>query len=530
MAPEEPEFVDPQQLLTGASNHLERMFDSTHGGFGAAPKFPHATDLQLLLRVWYRWRREAVMDMVRVTLDKMARGGIYDHLGGGFARYAVDQRWLVPHFEKMLYDNAQLANCYLDGYLATGDPQLRRVAQETLDYVLRDMTDPLGGFHSTEDADSEGQEGRFYVWTPDQVREVLGAEAAERFCYVYDVSEEGNFEGHSVLNLPKTLPQCARIKNWDLQELEDQLAADRAKLLAARQRRIRPGKDDKILVSWNGLMIDAMARAATICRDDRYLQGAVRAAQFIQRNLVDHDGRLLHSWRMGRAKLHAYLDDYACLANAAVSLYEATWDERWIDEAVALADAILKRFRDPQHGGFFFTPDDQKQTLVRHKEIHDSSVPSSNAMAATVLLRLGALCGRADYLTAANETVDGAARVMKQSPSAVGQMLVALDMQWGPLSEIVVIGDPADADTAEVLADLRGRWIPNRVVACRAQADVADGSVELDPIFLGRQTTDAAPVVYVCQRFVCGAPAHGKDAAKRLWESLAAPPQPAAAK
>jgi hypothetical protein len=513
--------ADPSQMLSAAAAKLEQMFDFTHGGFGRAPKFPHAIDLALLLRIWRRWPRDGIVNMVRLTLDKMARGGIYDHLAGGFARYSVDDRWLVPHFEKMLYDNALLTNAYLDGYLVTRDSEYRRIASETIDYVLRYMTDEHGGFHSTEDADSEGVEGKFYVWSPAEVHEVLGGQAAERFCYVYDVTEEGNFEGHSILNLPKTIAQCASLKGWNAEELAGELAASRAKLLEVRDRRVRPGKDDKILASWNGLMIDALARAAAIFGSDRYLAAAVRAAQFAGKHLVDQDGRLLHSWRNGKAQFKAYLDDYACLAGALVSLYETCFDEAWIDQAVRLADFMVKRFGDPDGGGFYFTSDDHEHLIVRQKDLQDSSVPSGSAMAATVLLRLGKLCGRSDYLGAAQEAIDGAAEMMEKYPTSVAQMLIALDMQWGPFAEIVVMGDPKTAETAEVLSDLRGRYVPNRVLACRREADLPDGSIDLDPIFVGKQSLAPPPTVYLCEKFVCGAPASGKDAAKGLWQKLA---------
>jgi uncharacterized protein YyaL (SSP411 family) len=522
-APGTAEMALPDELLKNGVANLERSFDFTHGGFGGAPKFPHAVDLQLLLRAWHRWPREGILQMVRLNLDKMARGGIYDHLGGGFARYSVDERWLVPHFEKMLYDNALLAGVYLDAYLVTRDPEYDRVAQETLDYVLRDMTDPRGGFHSAEDADSEGVEGKFYVWSPEEVHEVLGDEAGTRFCEVYDVTAHGNFEGKSILNLAQSIDQCASAKGWDAQQLRAELAASRAKLLEARQRRVRPARDDKVLVSWNGLMIDALAKAAGALASDRYLQAAIAAAEFIQNQVVDQDGRLLHCWRDGRARHHAYLDDYACLTNSLVSLYEASLEERWIDEAVSLADAMLKRFRDVEQGGFYFTANDHESLILRSKEFQDGSVPSANSMAATALIRLGSLCGRADYQHAGQEILDQATGLMKQHPTAAGQMLNALDMQLGPLSEIVVIGDPSEPDTAEVIKDLRSRYIPNRVFACRAHADAPDGSVELDPIFVGREPSERPPTVYVCQKFVCGAPSRGKDAARMVWDRLANP-------
>ena len=331
------------------------------------------------------------------------------------------------------------------------------------------MTDDAGGFHSTEDADSEGEEGKFYVWTPSEIKQILGDAAGERFCYVYDVSPAGNFEGHNILNLPKSLEQVAKIKGWNLEELERELAESRAKLLKVRDQRMRPAKDDKILVSWNGLMIDAMARGVGLqaCQEaglnsgksgdlpHDYIAAATRAADFILTKMTRDDGRLLHSYRHGRAKLDAYLDDYASFTNALVSLYEATFDERWIDHAVRLAEIMLSHFKDPDGDGFFFTAVDHEQLITRQKDVQDSSVPSGNAMAATCLLRLAKLTGRNDFFTAAESCLRLAQGLMEQHPTAAGQMLLALDFYLGPTPEIVIVGDPQEANTAAMLDELR---------------------------------------------------------------------------
>ncbi len=508
------------ETLEAAATQLERTFDFAHGGFGNAPKFPHAIELRLLLRVWRRTGRANLLDMVRQTLDKMARGGIYDHLAGGFARYSVDAQWLVPHFEKMLYDNALLTGAYLDGYLATGESQFARVAAETLDYVLRYMTDPQGGFHSTEDADSEGEEGKFYLWTLDEVRSVLGPEAAERFCYAYDVTEEGNFERRNILNMPKTLAQDAALHGWDVGELEAELAESRKKLLDVRDARVRPGKDDKVLVSWNGLMIDSMARAGGVLDRPDFLAAACRAAKFIVTNLRKADGRLLHTWRQGIAALDAYLDDYACLASALVTLYEATFDESWIDLAVELCDGLLAHFADREGGGFYFTADDHEQLIARTRDLYDSSVPSGNSMAATALVRLGRLTGRDDYVQSAQRAMAAASGVARQAPAAAGQLLIAADMAIGPLHEIVVLGRKDEDLTAAVLSDLRRRYIPNRLLACRERAEYPDGSRYLDALFASKAAESASPTVYVCQNFTCQRPVSGRDAVLELWDEL----------
>lgn len=498
------------QLLDRAQAALERSFDPRWGGFGQAPKFPHPMDLRLLLRIWRRNPNATVLAMVTLTLDKMAAAGMYDQLGGGFHRYSVDERWLVPHFEKMLYDNALLAQTYLEGYLATGNGDYARTVRETCDYVLREMTDPQGGFYSTQDADSEGEEGKFFVWTPAQIEDVLGPEAAKTFCYVYDVTPEGNFEGKNILNLPKTLAQCAQLLNQDLAELEEELRRARQKLFEARERRVHPGRDDKVIVSWNGLMIDAMSAAGASLSEPRYVQAAEAAANFLVENLRRPDGRLLHTWRHGQAKFDGYLDDYTCLANGLVTLYEATFNERWIDIARELMDLVLRWFADDSEG-FFYTARDHEQLIARQKDLYDNATPSGNSMAATVLLRLGKLTGRGEYLAAAEGTLRAAAGVMQQAPSAAGQMLIAYDFYLGPTPELVLLGEPAAPRTAAMLTKIRRSYLPNKVLALRAMR--ADGEAgPLDPLFAGKEPGPDEPTLFVCENFACRAPISGVEA------------------
>ncbi|HEY2839221.1 MAG TPA: thioredoxin domain-containing protein [Pirellulales bacterium] len=504
--------------LAAAEQALGRLFDPAHGGFGGAPKFPHPMDLRLLLRLWRHSGRQNLLDMARHTLDKMASGGIYDHLGGGFHRYSVDERWLVPHFEKMLYDNALLTTCYLEAFQATGEPRYERVVRETLDYTLREMCDPAGGFLSTQDADSEGVEGKFYVWTPAEIEQALGAAAAKTFCYVYDVSHEGNFEEQNILNLPKMFDQCSRILQRDRTELEAELAVSRAKLLAVRSQRVWPGLDDKVLVSWNGLMIAAMAQAGAALNEPRYVEQASRAARFILDQMRRPDGRLLHTYRQGQARFDAYLDDYACLADALVTLYEATFDEGWIHEAVSLADIVLERFTDAERGGFFYTADDHEELVARPKDIQDSSVPSGSAMAATALLRLGRLSGRTDYLNAAIETIRSFVPMMRDYPTATGQMLLALDFHLGPTPELALVAGEETA-TSAVLADLRRRFWPNKVLALRT--DPERGAAELAPMFAGKQSIAPGPTLYVCEHFACQEPIAGEAKILAAWRDLA---------
>jgi uncharacterized protein YyaL (SSP411 family) len=338
------------------------------------------------------------------------------------------------------------------------------------------------------------------------------------FCQAYDVSESGNFEGHNILNLPKTFDQLAAMLGRDRAELDRELADSRAQLLAVRNGRVWPALDDKVLVSWNGLMIDAMAQAGTALGESRYIDAAVKAADFLLAQLRRPDGRLLHCWRNGRAKLDAYLDDYACLANALVSLYEATFDERWIDAAVPLAGVLIEQFEDREHGGFFFTALDHETLLTRQKDLQDSSVPSGNAMAALTLLRLGKLCGRTDFLDSARRAMEACLEIMKKAPSAAGQLLIAVDFHQGPTPEIVILSPPQPAAGQDVLAELRRRFWPNKVVAYRP---AANHSMHLTGLFAGKEMPAAEPTVYLCENFTCGQPLVGRQAILDAWERSA---------
>jgi len=507
------------ELLWDAAAELQRSADRVQGGFGNAPKFPHSMALQLLMRVAHRRPSEDLLELVKLNLDRMAHGGIYDHLAGGFARYSVDADWLVPHFEKMLYDNALLADAYLDGFLLTGDSEYARVVTETLDYQLTYMTDAEGGFHSTEDADSEGVEGKFYVWTPAEIQEVLGDEAGERFCFVYDVTEEGNFEGSSILNLPRTIGQSASELEWDQAELRVELAESRALLLEVRDKRIRPGKDDKVLASWNGLMIHTMARAAGILDDEKYLQAAARAARFVLEKMCRKDDRLLHSWRAGEAKIDGFLDDYANMANALVTLYESSFEEYWIDQAVRLGEIIMEQFHDPEDGGFFYTANDHETLIARNKEIFDNATPSSSAMVGMALLRLGKLCGNTVFLEAAGDVLRQGTGVMQRSAIGGAQLLNVLDMKLGPTPEIVILGDRDNTETAGLLQDLRQCFLPNRVIACTASADDVQ-SVNLKEVFAGKHQQDENVTTYICENFSCQQPVMGRQAFRETLDTM----------
>lgn len=502
-----------ERLLIDAETALGRSFDAQDGGFGSAPKFPHPMAIRLLLRRWRRTGRDELAQMATITLDRMAAGGIYDHLGGGFHRYSTDARWLVPHFEKMLYDNALLAGCYLEAWQATGRPDYAQVVRETLDYLLRDMAGPEGGFSGSEDADSEGGEGAFYLWTPDEVREILGPQAAQRFCYVYDVTEPGNFEHRNILNRPKPIVQCARIFQGDAAAWEAELAESRRRLLEVRARRSRPARDDKVLTSWNSLAIESLAQAGAALGEPRYVDAAAAAAEFLLTRLRDPQGRLLHAWRQGRARFSAYLEDYAALANALIALYEARFQERWIDEALQLAEEMVRRFVDPEKGGFFLTASDHEPLVVRKKDVFDSSVPSGGALATTALLRLGKLCARDDYLATAQASLRASVGLMQQAPHVMGQMLLALDFHLGPVPELVFLGSDEPSATRTVLSELHRRHLPNKVAAFRdTRANDTYRSPALSAIFHGKRPLPTGPTLFVCERFTCQSPVSGTDA------------------
>jgi uncharacterized protein YyaL (SSP411 family) len=493
---------------------LGRAFDGTYGGFGQAPKFPHPMELRALLRAWKRFDDDQALHMARVTLDRMAMGGIYDHLGGGFHRYSTDQRWLVPHFEKMLYDNALLTVAYLEAYQASGESLYREVVEETLEYVQREMTSPEGPFYSTQDADSEGEEGKFFVWSAQEIERVLGKDLADLFTEVYDVTPQGNWEGHNILNRSKTYEQYARLRKIPEKELRSLLEQGKRKLFEVRSRRVWPGRDEKVLTAWNGLMIDALAQASAVLDRPAYAEAAVRAAEFILTRMRGSDGRLLRSFTTGTdAKFNAYLEDYAFLINALVSLYEATFAPRWVEAALDLTAVMIDQFWDPAEGGFYFTGRDHEPLIARNKDPHDSSVPSGNSMAVTALLRLAKLTGRSDLMENAEVTLRLYRNLMAESPSAAGQMLIALDFYIGPVDEFAVVGDLAGAETREVLRAIHRRFRPNKVIAFKhATPDLSQGDEKL-PLLADKKLLGSVST-YICRNSVCQAPLVGVEGVK----------------
>ncbi|NQU42932.1 thioredoxin domain-containing protein, partial [bacterium] len=482
-------------------------------GFGGAPKFPTPATLRLLLREHRRTGNARALEMVTRTLDRMASGGIYDHLGGGFHRYATDEKWLVPHFEKMLYDNALLARTYIEAWQVTGKEMYRRTAVETLEYVLRDLTDSAGGFHSAEDADSEGVEGKFYVWTSEEIREVLGEDHSRFFRRFYGVTDSGNFEGKSILNIkdPEQLEDAAMM---------ERLEPLRRRLFEHRQERIRPGKDDKVLAAWNGLMIGSLACAARALDDDRYLQAARRAADFVLANMSDRNGRLYRLWREGKgASQPAYSEDYAEMINGLVELYQASFDTKRLDEADRLARALLEDFEDDEGGFFMTSPAYHRNVLVHAKPFYDGPTPSANSAAVLALVRLGRLTGETEFDRAADRAIKFIEVGLSRSPRAFLDLLAAVsDFRMGETLEVVFVGDPEEPGCRDLLDVARERFLPHAVVALlNPDTPEASDLRERFPVFKGRERLNGTPAAYVCENYSCRQPvSEPEDLAKML--------------
>ena len=488
-----------EAVLKRAYEDFARSFDGEHGGFGGAPKFPTPHNLLFLLRWWKRTGDARALQMVETTLRQMRLGGVYDHVGFGFHRYSTDARWLVPHFEKMLYDQALLVLAYAEAFQATGKAEYERTAREILTYVLRDMTSPEGAFYSAEDADSEGEEGKFYVWTLKEIRKVLDDEEAERFVGTFGVKEPGNWHdeatgratGTNILHLSRALDDDSRAR-W---------GAAREKLFAVREKRVHPHKDDKVLTDWNGLMIAALAKAARVFDEPEYTKAAERAAGFIQRKLRTPDGRLLHRWRDGQADIPAYAEDHAFLIWGLLELYETTFEVEHLKTALTLNKDLLTHFRDDAAGGLFHTADDAEKLLVRQKKVYDGAIPSGNSVAALNFVRLARITGEADL----EKKADGIGRAFSDQvtrvPRGFTQLLVAVDFLVGPSYEVVIAGAPDREDTRTMLEALRSRYLPNKVVLLRT-----DDLARIAPFTKAQTPIDGKATAYVCRDFTCSAP------------------------
>jgi len=504
----------PPDLAVGAARALTRHYDADHGGIGGAPKFPNTMVFSLFLRAYHVTGEASFKTMAVDTVHRMAAGGIYDQLGGGFHRYSVDARWLVPHFEKMLYDNALLVRLALEAYQATGgDAECRRVVEETLAYVSREMTHPEGGFYAAQDADSEGVEGKFFVWTRDEVLSLLGADAGEVFCRFYDVTPEGNFEGKSILHRTIDLAQLATLTQRSREDVAAIIADGREKLLRRRAERVPPARDDKILTSWNALMIGAFAEAAKVLGRDDYRAAAERGLAFVQQRLM-RDGRLLRTFKDGEAKLNAYLDDYAFMLNAALDVYEATFDLAHVATARALADVLIERYEDRAQGGFFFTSADHEQLVHRPKPSFDGSIPSGNAAAALGLLRLYHYVGDTRFLEAAERTLRCFSGAMQQQPFGFAHMLAAADLYQRKPREIVVVGRADDPARRALLTRLHQELLPDKTIVA-----VEPDARERLPVAEGKAQVDGRTTVYVCHAYTCSVPVTDWNALAPLLRS-----------
>ena len=497
----------PQQ----AAEALLRHVDPDEGGLGGAPKFPHPAVFQLFLRRHRLTGDQAMLDAVTLTADRMATGGIYDHVGGGFHRYSVDARWLVPHFEKMLYDNAQIPRLYLEAYQVTGKADWRRVVEETLDYVISGLGHPEGGFYSATDADSEGEEGRYFVWSRDEVAKLVEPADLDLVCRYWDVSESGNFEGHNILHATITVEQAGRLFGRSPEDVRLALARARARLLEARTARVPPLRDEKILTSWNSLMIGTLAEGGRVLGILRFVAAAARAADFIWERMRS-GGRLLHGWARGRAKQGAFLDDHAYLASALVDLYEATGERRRLEQARELIAALDARFRDADGGGYFFTAHDEERLIARSKSGADGSVPSGNAVAAHTLLRLHHLTGEASYLGRAEEILRLYQDEARRNPFGYATYLQALELYSEGPTEVIVVADDAKGG-ASMWAAVAPVYLPHRTLVAAAPGDPSPLAPARDRPPLGGR-----PTAYVCRHFTCSAPVTTPEELGRLLQ------------
>ena len=508
---EREEFGAAERLswapIDSARAYYRSAFDAREGGFGRAPKFPPSMGLRLLLREHVRTGDRDLLEMATLTLDKMAAGGIYDHLGGGFHRYSTDAIWLAPHFEKMLYDNALLAAAYLEAFQVTGNEEYHRIVRETLDYEIRDMRDAGGAFHATEDADSEGEEGKFYVWDVEELERLLGEARARVFSGYYDVTPQGNWEEKTILRARRPLATVAR--ELGVGEADARRAIDEGRriLLEARAKRVRPGLDDKVLVAWNGLLISSLARAGAVLDEPRYTEAAGGAARFIREKMAAPGGRLFRTYRAGKTKGAAFLEDYAFLGNAYVDLYEATFDAEHLREAVRLADVVLADFADPKEGGFFFTPAKHESLIVRLKDPYDNATPSGSSVAVRLLLRLGRLCDREDYRRAAEGALRLYADLATRVPGAFPELLIALSEHLSPSREIAVVGARGADDTRALLRAVRARFLPGAALAFHEATAPADADLDkLIPLLEGKTVLDGRATAYVCRNYACRRP------------------------
>ena len=503
-------------VLHQAFQNLVSSYDFQFGGFGSAPKFPQPMTYEFILRYHKLTNSPRALEMVELAASRMATGGIYDQIGGGFHRYSTDSYWLVPHFEKMLYDNALLVRLFLHLFQATQNEFYRRIAEETLDYVIREMRDPAGGFYSSQDADSEGEEGKFFVWSKDELALILGEKDADLISGYWGVSKTGNFEGRNILNVPQGAESYAAEAGISLEALAATITSAKAKLMEARERRIHPGRDDKALTAWNGMMLRSFAEAASILERDDYRQAATDCAEFLLRELVA-DGRLLRTYKDGKAHLNGYLEDYAYLADGLLYLYEATFDDRWLNEAQRLADGMIDLFWEQAENGFYDTGRDHEHLVVRPRDVFDNATPCGSSVAVDMLLRLSVFTGDGEYSRRASSALRAMRQYLIRAPNGMGHWLCALDFYLSTPKEIAIVGDVEDPATKALLRTVHGDCLPNKVLA-GVSPGAAQVSPASTPLLEGRSLVDGRPTAYVCQNYVCQLPVTDAEALARQLE------------
>lgn len=514
-----------ESILDKAFSDLNKRYDASDGGFGTAPKFPSPHNLMFLLRYWKRSKNIDALKIVENTLTKMRLGGIYDHIGFGFARYSTDKHWLVPHFEKMLYDQAMLIMAYTETYQVTKNEFYRKTAEEIIEYVLRDMTHPEGGFYSAEDADSEGEEGKFYLWNADELRNVLDKEEYDLALQIFNISENGNWvdeskgimNGTNILHLKFTYEQLASKLNLDLIELMKKIENIRNKLFTYREKRIHPYKDDKILTDWNGLMISALAKSYQAFNSEKYLFAAEKAYEFIKRLLTKSDGTLFHRYREGESGLPAHIDDYAFIINSLIDLYEATFKSEYLNRALELNEILIKEFWDETNGGFYFTSEKSEKLITRQKEIYDGAIPSGNSCELLNLLRLFKLTGKIEFSDYAEKLINYFSYSISRSPSIFTQFLSGLDFYYGPTTEIVIASDELNEQIVPALEIIRNNFNPNKVVVfnpANAGPDLSKNISSLDDM----KPIQGKATFYVCKNFVCNQPVTDIESLTKLLE------------
>ena len=503
-------------VLHQAFQNLVSNYDFQNGGFGSAPKFPQPMTYEFILRYHKLTNSPRALEMVELAASRMATGGIYDQIGGGFHRYSTDPYWLVPHFEKMLYDNALLVRLFLHLFQATQNEFYRRIAEETLDYVIREMRDPAGGFYSSQDADSEGEEGKFFVWSNDELTLILGDKDTDLISGYWGVSETGNFEGRNILNVPQGAESYAAEAGISPEALAATITSAKAKLMEARERRIHPGRDDKALTAWNGMILRSFAEAASILERDDYRQAATDCAEFLLRELVSN-GRLLRTYKDGKAHLNGYLEDYAYLADGLLYLYEATFDDRWLTEARRLADGMIDLFWEQAENGFYDTGRDHEDLVVRPRDVFDNATPCGSSVAVDMLLRLSVFTGDGEYSRRASSALRAMRQYLIRAPNGMGHWLCALDFYLSTPKEIAIVGTLDDPATKSLLRTVHGGCLPNKVLA-GASPEAAQVNPSSTPLLEGRTLVDNRPTAYVCQNYACQLPVTDPESLARQLE------------